>query len=82
MAAHRAGIRTIILPKDNQKDLADIPANIKDEFTVHFVENMDEVLKVALTHAPIPILEENGPELAFRAGIGGNDGDRQESIMH
>ena len=49
LAAHRAGIRTVILPKDNQKDLADIPANIQEEFTVHFVENMDEVLKIALT---------------------------------
>ena len=57
LAAHRAGIRTIILPKDNQKDLTDIPANIKDEFTVHLVENMDEVLKVALTSEPTPLSE-------------------------
>jgi ATP-dependent Lon protease len=80
LAAHRAGIRTVILPKDNQKDLSDIPANIKDEFTVHFVENMDEVLKVALTHAPTPLLDEN-PDLAFRPGIG-EDGDlQQESTL-
>jgi ATP-dependent Lon protease len=81
LAAHRAGIRTVILPKDNQKDLADVPATIKDEFTVHFVESMDEVLKVALTHAPTPLLEENTAELAFRAGVGAG-GDVQESIMH
>jgi ATP-dependent Lon protease len=80
LAAHRAGIRTIILPKDNQKDLADIPANIKDEFTVHLVESMDEVLKVALTRPPTPLLE--GPEeVPFRPPIGG-DGDLQESIMN
>jgi len=81
LAAHRAGIRTLILPKDNQKDLADIPANIKDEFTIHFVENMDEVLKVALTHEPIPLIEEGAQEVPFRPPVDG-DGDRQESIMN
>jgi ATP-dependent Lon protease len=80
LAAHRAGIKTIILPKDNQKDLADIPANIKDEFTVHLVESMDEVLKVALTRQPIPIL--TGPEdVPFRPPIDG-DSDLQESVMN
>src|SRR5437899_2143857 len=82
LAAHRAGIRTVILPKDNQKDLTEIPANIKDEFTVHFVESMDEVLKVALTSQPTPILEENQEEIPFQSGVG-KDGDlHQESIMH
>ena len=81
LAAHRAGIRTLILPKDNQKDLADIPANIKDEFTIHFVENMDEVLKVALTHKPTPLVEDAAGAVPFRPPVGG-DGDLQESIMH
>ena len=80
LAAHRAGIRTIILPKDNQKDLAEIPPNIKDDFTVHLVENMDEVLKIALAHEPTPLMQE-GAEVAFPAPIG-TDGDLQESIMH
>src|SRR3989454_620350 len=81
LAAHRAGIRTLILPKDNQKDLADIPANIKDEFTIHFVENMDEVLKVALTYKPTPLVEDAAGAVPFRPPVGG-DGDLQESIMH
>jgi ATP-dependent Lon protease len=81
LAAHRAGIRTVILPKDNQKDLADIPANIKDEFTVHFVENMDEVLKVALTHAPTPLAEEGTQDLPFRPGIGDDSDLQQESTL-
>jgi ATP-dependent Lon protease len=80
LAAHRAGIRTVILPMDNKKDLADIPANIQEDFTVHFVQNMDEVLKIALTHAPIPILEETG-QTGFQSRIGGDD-LQQESIMH
>ncbi len=39
LAAHRAGNRTIILPRDNEKDLADIPANIQQELTIRFVDN-------------------------------------------
>ena len=49
LAAHRAGITTIILPKDNEKDLADIPKNVLDTLKVHMVQTMDEVLKIALT---------------------------------
>jgi len=80
LAAHRAGIKTIILPKDNQKDLADIPTNIRDEFTVHLVESMDEVLKIALTQQPTPILATPA-EVPFRPPIDG-DGDLQESVMN
>ena len=49
LAAHRAGVTTIILPKDNEKDLADIPKAVLDVLKLHLVESMDEVLKVALT---------------------------------
>jgi ATP-dependent Lon protease len=48
LAAHRAGSRTVILPRDNEKDLADIPAAIQQELSLRFVESMDEVLEVAL----------------------------------
>ena len=48
LAAHRAGIHNIILPRDNQKDLADIPANIQDDLRIQFVDNMDQVLDLAL----------------------------------
>jgi ATP-dependent Lon protease len=48
LAAHRTGNRTVILPRDNEKDLADIPANIQQELAIKFVENMDEVLDLAL----------------------------------
>jgi len=81
LAAHRAGIRTVILPKDNQKDLADIPRAIQQDFTVHFVENMDEVLKIALISEPIPLIDEVPEQSGFRPGLGG-DPDIQESIMH
>lgn len=48
LAAHRAKIKTILLPKENEKDMVDIPAQVKKEMKFVFVENMDEVLKVAL----------------------------------
>jgi ATP-dependent Lon protease len=48
LAAHRAGLKNIILPKDNEKDLADIPKNVLDTLGIYLVDNMDEVLKVAL----------------------------------
>jgi ATP-dependent Lon protease len=48
LAAHRAGLKNIVLPKDNEKDLADIPKNVLDTLNLYMVETMDEVLKVAL----------------------------------
>jgi ATP-dependent Lon protease len=53
LAAHRAGLRTIILPKDNEKDLADIPRNVLDALDIYMVETMDEVLRIALAD-PLP----------------------------
>src|SRR5438552_8113284 len=49
LAAHRAGGKNIVLPKDNEKDLADIPKNVWDTLNVYLVQTMDEVLKIALT---------------------------------
>jgi ATP-dependent Lon protease len=48
IAAHRAEIKTVIMPKENKKDLDDIPAYVLKDLNFVFVENMDEVLKVAL----------------------------------
>jgi ATP-dependent Lon protease len=50
LAAHRHGIFEAIMPADNQKDLPDIPENIRNSMKLHFVESMDEVLKIALEH--------------------------------
>jgi ATP-dependent Lon protease len=55
LAAHRMGLRTILLPKDNEKDLADIPQEILSSLTVHLVETMDEVLQIALERPIVPI---------------------------
>ena len=48
LAAHRHGIYQVILPRDNEKDLADVPENIRKEMKLDFVFSMDEVLKIAL----------------------------------
>jgi ATP-dependent Lon protease len=76
LAAHRAGIKTIIMPKDNEKDLADIPKNVLDAMNLYLVGGMDEVLKVALAGPlPAPLLpaEIAAPEV---------DVDADDTITH
>jgi ATP-dependent Lon protease len=68
LAAHRLGLRTVILPKDNEKDLADVPPEVQAEMTVKFVETMDEVLHLALER-PLPIPEATPvPDVAPKFG--------------
>jgi ATP-dependent Lon protease len=55
LAAHRHGIFEAVLPRDNEKDLPDIPENIRKEMSLHFVETMDEVLRIALEREPVAL---------------------------
>jgi ATP-dependent Lon protease len=55
LAAHRGGIRTVLIPDENTKDLAEIPQNIKDHLEIRPVKWIDEVLQLALKHMPAPI---------------------------
>ena len=55
LAALRAGTKTVIIPKENEKDMADIPDNVKDNLELIFVDSVDEVLKIALTKPLLPI---------------------------
>lgn len=55
LAARRAGITTVILPKRNEKDMEDVPANVRQEMQFRFVETMDDVLDLALEPVAIPI---------------------------
>lgn len=60
LAARRAGIHTVILPKKNEKDLEDIPDNVKDELTFQFVQRMDEIIPLALGEArPLKLVVKN-----------------------
>jgi ATP-dependent Lon protease len=49
LAAHRAGIKTIIMPKDNEKDLEDLPEKVRSDMTFHFVDKMMDVIKLAIS---------------------------------
>ncbi|MDG2039747.1 MAG: endopeptidase La [Ilumatobacter sp.] len=62
LGAHRAGATTIILPKDNEKDLADIPKAVLDILDMHLVESMDEVLKIALAEPLIGRIATDQPD--------------------
>ncbi|HET7747125.1 MAG TPA: endopeptidase La, partial [Vicinamibacteria bacterium] len=53
LAAHRIGVATIILPRENEKDLSDVPKNVLDAVAVELVDHVDEVLKIALV-PPVP----------------------------
>ncbi len=71
LAAHRQGIFEVILPKDNEKDLSEIPENIRKEMKLHFVSSMDEVLKIALEReiVALPLAPAaTATDLAVRTG--------------
>jgi ATP-dependent Lon protease len=57
LAAHRAGIKTVLIPEENRKDLAEIPDNVKDKLDIKPVRWIDEVLDVALVTPPTPLPE-------------------------
>ena len=59
LAAHRGGIKTVLIPEENQRDLEEIPENIKDQLEILAVKWIDEVLQVALQHMPEAIIEAN-----------------------
>jgi len=63
LAAHREGIKEAILPIDNKPDLRDLPKNIKDDMNIHFVEHMDDVLKIALTKDISEVLKKERESL-------------------
>jgi ATP-dependent Lon protease len=77
LAAHRHGIFEVILPKDNEKDLPDIPENVRAAMKLNFVEHMDEVLQIALERSldtlPVPLAP--AVELATQTGA-------EENVTH
>jgi ATP-dependent Lon protease len=80
LAAHRMGLRTIILPKDNEKDLAEIPQEILSSLKIHFVETMDEVLQIALER-PIAPIEHAGVAPAVTETFGAG-ADKDTSLTN
>ncbi|MCL6449033.1 MAG: endopeptidase La [Armatimonadetes bacterium] len=87
LAAHRAGIKKILLPKENEKDLEEIPKKIKSQLEFVFVEHMDEVLEEALLEGedgqvstgalePLPAML---PEISYQQNISGERGPQPPS---
>jgi ATP-dependent Lon protease len=63
LAAHRAGILEVILPQDNDKDLADVPENLRSAMKFHLVEHMDQVLQIALERS-LPVSPDEAPAMS------------------
>jgi ATP-dependent Lon protease len=66
LAAHRGGVKQVIIPHENEKDLVEIPDNVKADLQIHCVKWMDEVLQVALDRMPVPRVagnEDTSPEI-------------------
>jgi len=59
LAAHRGGISTVVIPRENERDLQEIPDNIKAELDIRAVKWIDEVLDIALEHMPEPLSDED-----------------------
>jgi ATP-dependent Lon protease len=59
LAAHRGGIKTVLIPQQNVKDLAEIPENIKNKLEIHPVQWIDEVLALALASMPVALVEDS-----------------------
>jgi len=70
LAAHRGGIKQVIIPAENEKDLADIPKNILRKLEIHPVSEIDEVLELALAERPIPLKPSEKPEAKLAESAG------------
>ena len=69
LAAHRGGIKTVLIPDENRKDLVEIPDNIKGNLEIKPVKWIDEVLALALTQQPVPLTHEAPPAPAAEAPV-------------
>ena len=82
LAAHRGGIKTVLIPKDNEKDLAEIPDNVKEGIELIPVSSVDEVIAVALVEAPTPIEWTDQDAEDLDKVPESKDGDSGELITH
>ena len=80
LAALRGGLQTVVIPKDNEKDLADIPDNVLKALKIYPVETVDEVLKHALTRLPTPVEWSEADAAAADAAV--TKAARAEIVAH
>jgi ATP-dependent Lon protease len=83
LAAHRADIFEVIIPKENEKDLKDIPKRILKAMTIHAVDHMDEVLKLALAHErPEEFLPQPTSAIDWRIALESEEEDEARPRPH
>lgn len=84
LAAHRGGIKVVLIPEENVKDLAEIPDNVKNQLEIIPVRWIDRVLEVALQNMPTPLSDEEVARLAAEAVASskGNAGEADGVIKH
>ncbi|MCJ7682455.1 MAG: endopeptidase La [Candidatus Aminicenantes bacterium] len=80
LAAHREGIKEVIIPGDNRPDLRDLPENIREAMTIHFVDHMEEVLRIALTKPLIEVLNKEGAETCLDKNVQTEKGPQNPSL--
>ena len=82
LAAHRGGIKTVLIPDENKRDLKEIPDNIKSDLEIIPVKWIDEVLAVALQRMPEPLPEELESDLKNDSDSGGESDESQRISTH
>ena len=82
LAAHRGGVRTVLIPDENVKDLADIPKNVKTELDIRPVRWIDRVLEIALTRMPVPLPEPEEAPAGKPASEEKRKGTRKRGRVH
>lgn len=79
LAAHRGGIKTVLIPEQNVKDLAEIPDNVKNKLEIIPVRWIDKVLEVALERQPVPLSED---EAIVEAAVAPKEGATDPVVKH
>lgn len=79
LAAHRGGIKTVVIPKDNERDLVDIPSAVLEDVDVKAVKWIDEVLDIALVDSPVPISDQ---QYFGGAEVKKTEADKVEILRH
>ncbi len=84
LAALRAGIKTVVIPYQNEKDLEEMPANIKKGLKIITVKHAEDAIKIALLYPPVPVEEDEEFDDKNRiiSDRGGNDKDINRSVQH
>ena len=80
LAAHRGGIKTVIIPQENEKDLTDIPENVRGQIDIRCVRWIDEVLEIALKETPTAL--EGGEDIEALKKKILSENDKKEPLQH